>query len=42
MLSEVSSEELSEWMAYFEMREQKRDDHSKAEAAKKRAKKNNR
>lgn len=41
MLGEVSSAELSEWSAYFDVKKQKEKDDKKIEDAKRRAKDNN-
>jgi len=38
MLSEVSSMEISEWMAYFSVKARHDEDNSKAEEAKQKAK----
>lgn len=42
MLGEVTSKELSEWQAYFSIKEEQAEAHEEEAAAKKRAKDNNR
>jgi len=41
MLGEVTSEEISEWMAYFQVKTEHEKDSGKAEEAKARAKRDN-
>jgi len=41
MLGEVNSEELTEWCAYFSIKEKQSEDNEKAQKAKQRAKENN-
>jgi len=42
MLSEVSSKEITEWMAYFKIKKERDEENSKAEEAKQKAKRQGR